>query len=247
MTVIAHAALSSLGHVPGGAATVADSLRQAVGGTGTLVAPAFTPQVADPAPGAGIPDARTRAERAAVPLFHPDLPSTMGAVAEAVRTGAGALRSSHPQASVTAIGGRAEEVVAHQPLSFALGPGSPFGRLYDLDARILLIGVGHNRNSFLHHVESRTPRPRLKLRRFPLLVGGERVWCEALDVADDNGRFFPVLGREFEQAAGIRPFRAGAAECRLLPARALVDFAVPRLTELLADPHVSTTLGHRRA
>ncbi|MCK2240112.1 MULTISPECIES: aminoglycoside N(3)-acetyltransferase [unclassified Crossiella] len=234
MTVIAHAALSSLGQVPGGAATVVASLRQALGSTGTLVGPAFTPQVADPAPQAGVPDARTRDQRAAVPLFHPGLPSPMGAVAEAIRTCPGALRSGHPQASVAAVGARAADIVQHQPLSFALSADSPFGRLYDLDARILLIGVGHDRNSFLHHVETRTPAPRLKLRRFPLLVDGERVWCEALDVADDHGRFFPTLGAEFEQQHGIRPFRAGSAQCRLLPARALVDFAVPRLTALLA-------------
>ncbi|GAA2826366.1 aminoglycoside N(3)-acetyltransferase [Crossiella cryophila] len=234
MTVIAHAALSSLGQVPGGAATVLASLRQALGGTGTLAGPAFTPQVADPAPGAGVPDERVRAERAAVPLFHPDLPSPMGALAEAIRTSPGALRSSHPQASVAAVGAHAADIVAHQPLSFALSADSPFGRLYDLDARILLIGVGHDRDSFLHHVETRTPAPRLKLRRFPLLVEGERVWGEAMDVADDNGRFFPTLGAEFEHRHGVHPFRVGAAECRLLPARALVDFAVPRLTELLA-------------
>lgn len=232
--MITHASLSSLGQVAGGAAAVIDSLRAAVGPAGTLVAPAFTPRVSDPAPAAGVPDARVLAERAAVPLFHPDLPSTMGAVAEALRTSPGALRSGHPQASVAALGPHAKDIVAHQPLSFALATDSPFGRLYDLDAQILLIGVGHNRNSFLHHVEGRTPRPRLKLRRFPLLIEGERVWCEAVDVADDNNRFFPVLGREFELAHGIRPFRAGTAECRLLPARALVDFAVPRLTELLA-------------
>ena len=87
----------------------------------------------------------------AVPLFTPDLPSPMGAIAEAVRRRPDAARSRHPQASVAAVGARAQAIVADQPLHFALGAGSPFARLADLDGRILLIGVGHNRNSFLHH------------------------------------------------------------------------------------------------
>lgn len=233
MHVIVHSSLSALGPVDGGAATVVASLRRAVGPAGTIVAPAFTPQVADPDPGAGVPDAAVRARRAAVPTFHPGLPSTMGAVPEALRALPDAARSAHPQASVVAAGARAAEIVADQPLGFALDRDSPFGRLHDLSGHILLVGVGHNRNSFLHHAETLTPRPRLKLRRFPLIVAGQRVWCETLDVGDDNGTHFPTVGRDFERHAGSREVAVGAAACRLLPVRPFVAFAVRRLTELL--------------
>ncbi|SDM98991.1 AAC(3) family N-acetyltransferase [Allokutzneria albata] len=234
-TLIVHSSLSSLGRVDGGASTVVESLLTAVGPEGTVVAPTFTPHIADPAPEhSGVPDDEVRERRDAVPLFHPGLPSTMGAVAEAVRTRPGSVRSSHPQASVAAVGARAAEIVSHQPLGFALGRDSPFARLHDLDARILLIGVGHERNSFLHHAESLTPAPRLKVRRFPVGLGGERVWVETLDVGHDNGTHFPAIGREFEQHARIRAATVGNAACVLVPARPLLAFAVARLTELLA-------------
>jgi aminoglycoside N3'-acetyltransferase len=143
------------------------------------------------------------------------------------------VRSSHPQASVTAVGARAQEIVASQSLGFALGRESPFGRLYRLAGHILLVGVGHNRNTFLHHAETLTPNPRLKVRRFPLELDGERIWAETLDVGNDNDTYFPLVGREFDQQNGITPIQVGNAACRLLPARPFVDHAVRRLTELL--------------
>ncbi len=238
MNLIVHSSLSSLGHVEGGADTVIESLTAAVGPDGTVVTPAFTRQVTDPDPlHPRIPTPAIRERRAAVPLFHTDLPSSMGAIPEALRRRPESLRSPHPQASVAAVGAHAAEIVAHQPLGFALGRTSPFGRLHDLGAYILLIGVGHDRNSFLHHAETLTPCPRLKVRRFPHLVNGERVWIETLDVGNDNDTFFPIVGKEFEAKAGIAEAQVGAAACRLLPTTAFVPFAVQRLTELLPTPN----------
>jgi aminoglycoside 3-N-acetyltransferase len=235
MHVIVHASLSSMGPVRGGASAVVESLLAAVGEDGTIVAPAFTPHVRDPHPEVrGVPDADVAARRAAVPPFTPDTPSTMGAVAEAVRTHPGARRSRHPQASFSALGAHAEHILAPHPLGFAFGPGSPFDRLSALDGRILLIGVAHDRNSFLHHAETLTAHRRLALRRFPLLLDGERVWCETLDVDHDNGTYFPVVGRAYEHAAGIEAVRVGDARVVLLAARPFIEFAVARLDSLLA-------------
>ncbi|MEV3858208.1 AAC(3) family N-acetyltransferase [Streptomyces sp. NPDC050095] len=205
MSVIVHASLGSLGRVDGGAATVVDSLRTVLGPTGTLVVPTFTWQVTDPDPDhLGMPDPGVIARREAVPTFHPDLETTgMGAVPEAVRALPESVRSAHPQASVAAVGARAEDITSRQTLGFALGRTSPFGRLHDLGGHILLVGVGHDRNSFLHHAESLTPNPRLKVRRFPRNLDGERVWLETLDVGNDNGTYFPTVGRDFELRAGI--------------------------------------------
>ncbi|MFD4194060.1 AAC(3) family N-acetyltransferase [Amycolatopsis thermoflava] len=131
------------------------SLVAAARPAGTVAAPAFTPRIADPDPDhRGAPEAAVRARRDAVPLFDAGTPSELGAIAEAVRQWPGAVRSRHPQASAAAIGAHAREVVAAQPLGFALAAGSPFAKLYDLDASILLVGVGHERNSFLHHAET---------------------------------------------------------------------------------------------
>ncbi|NRQ33132.1 AAC(3) family N-acetyltransferase [Nonomuraea sp. NN258] len=235
MTIVVHSSLSSLGRVEGGAATVVESLLAAVGPAGNVVVPTFTPQVTDPEPEhSGVPDTALRARRDAVPAFHPELPSPMGAVPEALRSRPDSVRGGHPQVSLAAVGPLAADIVRRQTLGFAVGRVSPFGRLHELGAHILLIGVGHNRNTFLHYAETLTPHPRLKLRRFPMEVDGERVWAEALDVGDDNSTHFPTVGGDFEAHAGIKEVMVGAAACRLLPVRELVPFAVRRLTELLA-------------
>ncbi|MFE4515349.1 aminoglycoside N(3)-acetyltransferase [Kitasatospora sp. NPDC056783] len=236
MALIVHSSLSSLGRVEGGAAAVVASLREAVGPGGTVAVPAFTSDtVRDPAPGhSGPPGAEVAERRAAVPLFHPGLPSAMGAVAEALRALPESHRSSHPQVSVAAVGAHAREVTARRSLGFAVGRESPFGALHDLGGYVLLVGVGHNRNTFLHYAETFAPNRRLKLRRFPMAIQGERVWIEAPDVADDNDTHFPLVGREFEEWAGVREVLVGDAPCRLVPVRDLIPFAVRRLTELLA-------------
>jgi aminoglycoside 3-N-acetyltransferase len=234
MHVVVHSSLSSLGPVEGGAAAVVASLRHVLGSAGTLVVPTFTPQVADPAPRTlGPPSAEVQVRRDAVPLFTADLPSSMGAIAEAVRLLPEAIRSRHPQASVAAVGARARAIVDDQPWHFAVGPESPFARILDLEGTILLIGVGHNRNSFLHHAESLTTARRLKQRRFPVLVNNERVWWETIDVGDDNNTHFPVVGSDFERVAEVQAVTVGAARVVLLSARPFVRFAVRRLTELL--------------
>lgn len=234
--VIVHASMSALGSVRGGPATVVESLLRAVGPGGTVVAPTFTPQVAAPDSAHEAASAPADVDGGGAAVFdRVATPSVMGAIPEALRLRADAMRSDHPQSSVAAVGLHAEQITATTPLAFALGRNSPFGRLYDLDGKILLIGVGHDRNSFLHHAQTLTPHPRLKTRRLPLLEDGAITWYEARDVADDDTHF-PLVGAEFEERFGVQPALVGEAECRLLSVRAFVDFAAPRLADLLDAP-----------
>ncbi|MGW2090417.1 aminoglycoside N(3)-acetyltransferase [Streptomyces sp. NPDC001880] len=239
MTVIVHASLSSFGQVEGGAPIVVAALRSALGPEGTVAVPAFTPSVRDPFPEVTGPgDESVRRVRDQVPAFHPGMSTEMGAIPNAVLAVPGCLRSSHPQVSVAAVGPQAERITAEQSLGYAVGERSPFGTLRELGAWILLLGVGHNRNSFLHHAEGMATAHRRKRRRFPYLLGGERVWVETGDVGDDNGMFFPTVGAEYEdlhQETGVRTRTIGEASCRLIPSVPFVDFAHRRLAELLAQ------------
>ncbi|SNX88537.1 aminoglycoside 3-N-acetyltransferase [Streptomyces sp. TLI_55] len=235
--VIVHASLSAFGHIDGGPATLLGALRDHLGPYGTVVVPAFTGDaVRDPHPGAG-PDAGAHvdADRAAVPLFHDKQPTLMGALPTALLADPDRLRSTHPQASVAAVGARAREITERQPFAYAVGRHSPFDRMHDLGAHILLLGVGHNRNSFLHYAESLIPNHRRKLRRFPYVIDGQRVWVEVPDVGDDNGRHFPGVGAEAEQEGLVRIGRIGGAECRLMASGPFIEFARRRLQERLAE------------
>ena len=96
--------------------------------------------------------------------------------------------------------------------------------MYDLDAWVLLIGVGHNRNSSLHYAESLVPNMRTKTRFFPAIMQGQRVWQTAEDVGDDNGLYFPEIGEEYLKSGTLFQGVVGKANCQLLPMREFVDF-----------------------
>lgn len=234
-TLVVHSSLSAFGAVDGGAATVLRALRSCVGEAGTVVVPTFTGDViTDPHPDcrtAGVP--AVEAARARVPLFHDAFPTAMGAVPTALLAEPGRRRSRHPQASVAALGAAAEHITGHQPFAYALGADSPFSRLYELDAQILLLGVGHNRNSFLHHAESLVAGHRTKTRRFPYVVEGQRVWLEAPDVGDDNDTHFPRVGADWADQGRTSRQVIGAARCELVDAVPFIDFARKRLGQLL--------------
>lgn len=216
--LVVHASLRRIGRVAGGAESVIRALMDILTPEGTLMMPAFSGQLSDAAELGGQPQ----------PFDPVRTPSQdMGAIAETFRNLPGVYRSKHPVQSLATWGRHAEELVADHGLDWPLGPNSPLGRLCDRGGQVLLIGVGHNRNSTLHLAETRARPRRTITRRVP--GGGDNAavdWIEIDDVADDNGRLFPAVGKAFEAAGGVWIGPLGQAEARLMSQRALVEFAV---------------------
>ncbi|WP_343243709.1 AAC(3) family N-acetyltransferase [Streptomyces sp. SID13726] len=234
-TLLVH---SSLRRVGAGPDEVLAALRDVLGPDGTLVVPAFTAGNSDTS---SIYRTRTRgmtarqrsAYRERMRPFRPDeTPSEdMGRLAEAVRLSPGAVRSAHPQTSFAAVGARAADLLADHDEDCHLGPASPLARLYEVEARILLLGVGYAACSAFHLAEylvSETPPTREY--RCVVLRDGERCWISYKDV-DLDDRDFADLGRDFEACDTrraeplVRGGRLGGAGVRLVPMRAAVDFA----------------------
>lgn len=70
------------------------------------------------------------------------------------------VRSLHPTHSVTVFGKGAEEFVKGEELCGSPAPvGSCLSRLYEENGKVLLIGVGHERNTYLHAVDERLEIP----------------------------------------------------------------------------------------
>ena len=205
------------------------ALLDVLGTEGTLVMPAESPQVSDPG---DWNDDRVHADwhetiRAHLPVFDPlTTPTTMGAIPEAFRTYPGTLRSNHPIVSVCANGPLGTDIIKDHALEFCEGPGTPFEKLYDLDAQTLLLGVSFNRCTSLHYAESLVSKRRTTTHCYPMEnENGERVWVESADMANDDGVHFPIVGEQFAATGAIRTGKVGEADSMLFSTRKLVDFA----------------------
>lgn len=231
-----HSSLSSMGYVIGGAQSVVGALIEVLGPRGTLAMPSFSPEVSDPAdwPDGSFTGRDLSIARGNIPTFNAAVtPTSMGAIAETFRTWPGVVRSAHPQVSVTARGPLAEKIVSRHELAWGQGAGSPFERLYQLDANLLLLGVGFNRATFLHYAESRVPHGRRKTRRIPIDQQGRRAWISVPDVGDDLNTYFPRIGEEFVNAGYTSNGLVGLAPSTLASSRTLVEFAGNFLSEAL--------------
>jgi aminoglycoside 3-N-acetyltransferase len=157
-----------------------------------------------------------------LPLYDADRSPlrAMGRIAEQVWRASGAMRSSHPVESIAAFGPRAAEIVKPHPIDDPMGPRSPWARLYALDARIVMLGVGLERCSIVHHAERMAEVPYLDSAAYgmPVEIDGERRWVEAMS-GNNCSDGFPALEVAHEQHF------VGDAATRVYSARALVDSA----------------------
>lgn len=147
----------------------------------------------------------------------------MGALAEMVRTWPGAVRSMHPQTSFSAIGTRAEFITEGHALDSMLGENSPLARLEDLDAKVLLLGVGFGSCTCFHLAEYRTEMSKV-VTSFAVMEDGARKWKTVSDVSV-NDEDFVELGDDFLKTCSVRKGKIGAADCYLFSLSEAVKFA----------------------
>ncbi len=218
--LLVHTSFRAVRPVEGGPLGLIRSLRAALGPRGTLVMPTMTD-------GSSVFDPR------ATPTVD------MGVTAELFWRQPGVVRSTHPGGSFAAVGPRAEEICAPQPLSPPHGPDSPVGRVHALDGQILLIGVTHGENTTLHLAESIARVPYSV--EYPTVVEVDgRAETVMIAETDHCCRGFVIADDWLGDAGAQEVFRLGNAEARLLSSRQLVGMAVDFLAEdplvFLCDP-----------
>lgn len=124
------------------------------------------------------------------------------------------IRSLHPTHSLVAFGKRAAEYVKGEETAKTPAPiGGCWQRLYDEHAKILLLGVGHDKNTYFHAVDEMLDIPnRLNKNRFNITIydydGRKHLiedfaphYTEGIDQGCSN--FFPNYKKPLEQLGAV--------------------------------------------
>jgi aminoglycoside 3-N-acetyltransferase len=231
LILIMHSSLSEIGWTVGGPVAVIQALMQILTTEGTLIMPTFSGDNSDPAQWENppVPKSWWNIIRNEMPAFHPEITPTrgMGRIIEAFRKWPNVIRSNHPVSSFAAWGKYAREITRDHELSVDLGDNSPLARIYDLNGKILLVGVSHSNNSSLHLAEYRSvyQGKQYSTNGTSMLLNGKRKWVEWNELNHDS-EDFEQLGNDFESSINYNPSMVGLAEARLISQREIVDFAV---------------------
>ncbi len=227
--LIVHTSLSSLGWVCGGAQAVIMALMEVLNEEGTLVMPAHSGDWSNPEEWEHppVPKEWISIIHENMPAFDPAITPTrgMGRVAELFRTLPGTLRSNHPQVSFAANGKDAHEITKEHPLTPQLGIKSPLGKLYELDAKVLLLGVGYDSCTSFHLGEALIQEMPVEQLGTSVFEEGKRVWKWFEDVVYDSEDFIKI-GEAFEKEHVVQSGYIGMAPCKYFSMREGVDFSV---------------------
>lgn len=159
-----------------------------------------------------------------------------GIVPELARKRKDGFRSGHPTHSVVAFGRDAESFVAGDEMcGTPCARNSVWGRLLDRDATILLVGVGMNRDTFIHGIEEWLDIPN-RLSETPYMLTSNLGEGNTVQVSSRRHIGFP--SEQFPKVEGplrergiIKEGQVGAAKVLYHQAQAMYDALKPMLEE----------------
>ena len=224
-TLLVHSSYKSFGDVDGGPQTVIQALEAALGPEGTLIMPTFNFDF-----NKGVPwDVRTT-------------PSKMGVLTELVRQDPRARLVFHPFYSFAILGKYADRLGGLRYKS-SYERNSVFGRLRDLDGKIMVIGLSYtNSMTFFHHIEQMEGVEYRFLKQFTGEVTDENgnTYTDTFEmlVRDiDKGVITEVdpMGFLMEEKGIIKVRKIGEADVKLMKANEVYEFSA---REMRRDPHL---------
>ena len=229
--VMVHTSLKRMGYVCGGAQAIIEALMEVVGEEGTIMMPTQSWKNLDPEEGVhwDADESDWQIIRDNWPAYDKNLTptNTMGAVSEMFRQWPGSIRSDHPARSVCAWGKHAKYLTENHDLSNIFGEGSPVAKLYELNAKVLLLGVGYDKNTSIHLADVRAEYPGKHdcVEYSAINENGVRVWKEYSTLFVD-GEDFVDIGNDFEKGNKVSFGKIGDATIRLMSQRDIVDYSV---------------------
>lgn len=230
-TILIHSSMKAIGQIEGGAEAVLDALMDFFA-EGLLLLPAHTWKTVNESH----PVFDIRKEEACVGIL-PNL----------FLKRPGVVRSAHPTHSLVGYGSGVREYFQGEELcNTPCTPGGCYDRLRNAGGKILLIGVGHERNTYIHSVEevlnvpNRLSAKPMKLHMIMNDGTTKEVWMrkhynsQQPHISED----FVKLTQAFLDCGAAKDFAFGEAKATLCDAEKL--FAVTRYV-LAPDPECLIT------
>ncbi len=221
--LLVHSSMKALGPVQGGADTVLDALMEAVS-EGLLMLPTHTwKQMSEE-----------------YNVFDPETePCCVGILPELFRKRPGVVRSLHPTHSMAVYGKEAEEYIrGEENLTTPGAPGGCWSRLRDSKAKILLLGVTHTRNTYIHSIEESFQVPKRfteqPVRFYIKMPDGSLKTVDMYrhynKVDPHISEHYDIMKAGYEKTGAARNVRLGDAECVLCDAEKLYEITGRILT-----------------
>ena len=229
-SIFVHSSLSKFGFVEGGAQSVINAIRNAIGDNGTIVMPSFNMSIFSQKP---------------IVLDITKTPSEMGKITEVFRRVPGVKRNANLFHPLCFEGPLAKSILACQTID-TWGDDSPYALLFREDIKILLLGTNFYTTSFFHFCEQRNSVPYrepVKYEGFVQDGNGRRASsCIRLKRKFGEESDFNALYKLFNKEQNIIGNAAtgtmfmhetviGSAICRSLNARQLVKICDKLLQE----------------
>lgn len=180
-TIFIHGSLRNVGMTENGAHTLIDAIQEVIGDQGTIVA-------------------QTHSMNYMGYTNHPfDVENSpginSGIIAETLRKRNDSHRSSHPTHSSAAIGKNAKWLTQDHCLYDPFSVDSPIYRGYTVNAKILLIGVGNEKNTMIHLAEGLMDLP------YNSITYNES-WSNYAHYLDGKGEVVKILQTKFPGHSG---------------------------------------------
>lgn len=237
--VMVHGSLRAIGEVAGGPDQVHLAIKDVLTEAGTLLMYASCPRYVDEVGRGNLTPEFEQEVLETLPVFDALTARSArdnGALVECFRTWPDSRVNNHP-ARFVSWGRHTDQLFSKQPWDFAFGRDSALERFTDLGGKILLLGADHDNVTYLHYAEHIADFPGKRVVRFkvPVLENGQRVWRDMAEV-DTSGdgahanwpdRFFSQLVDGYLAESNNEGGLVGGAQCHVLPARGLLEFARP--------------------
>lgn len=230
-TVMMHNSFKALGAVMGGPNTVIEAVLSTVGRDGTLMMYVGWNDMPD---FYDIPPDMQPMYREHHPPFDPRTARAVrdhGIMADCLRTWPNVRRSQNPEASMAAVGARADALTADHPLDYGYGVGSPLHKLVEWGGKVLLLGSPLSTVTLLHHAEALANMRHKNIvhHHCPVIQDGQTVWVEMedFDTSEPHAAYsFRQIMTAYRAVGAGRQGKVGDADSYLFDADELVRFAV---------------------